>query len=229
MPSTHRPKLFALCALAYLVCVVFFPVVTFEFIESDVSNHVVHNPYIRGLTAENLWHIFTSRCLTSYYPVRTLTYAADYQVWGLDPTGFKLTNGLIHLAIVLLALWLVLRLFDHPISMVRSPGRYWDLAVATFSAGIFAVHPVVVEPVTWVAGREELLMTLGALGCIHFHLTARRLSDEGGKPRRATACWVAAAVCCAAACLSNAVAAVIPLLIVACDLLTLIEATLSSI
>ena len=44
---------------------------------------------------------------------------------------------------------------------------------------MFGVHPVVVEPVTWVSGREELLMVLGALGCIHFHITARRLAEHG--------------------------------------------------
>jgi len=80
---------------------------------------------------------------------------------------------------------------------------------------------VVVEPVAWVAGREELLMTLGALGCIHFHLTARRLEEAHRKRRAATACHALAALCCAFGCLSNAVAAVIPLLITAWDLITL--------
>ena len=215
------PTLLAAAALIYLVWAVFRPIPGFEFVDYDVDQQVTHNPHIRGLTTENLKHIFTSRCVLSYYPIRTLSFAVDYQLWGLDPGGFKLTNCLIHLANVLLVFWLVLRLFGHPISTAKSPGRFWDLAVATFSAGIFAVHPVVVEPVTWVAGREELLMTLGALGCIHFYLTARRLSEKGGKTPRATACFFAAAVCCAAACLSNAVAAVIPALIVAYDVLTL--------
>ena len=215
------PILLAVAASVYLVFAVFWPILGFEFVDLDVDQQVTHNPHIRGLTTENLKHIFTSRCVLSYYPIRTLSFAVDYQLWGLDPGGFKLTNCLIHLANVLLVFWLVLRLFGHPISTAKSPGRFWDLAVATFSAGIFAVHPVVVEPVTWVAGREELLMTLGALGCIHFYLTARRLSEKGGKTPRATACFFAAAVCCAAACLSNAVAAVIPALIVAYDVLTL--------
>ena len=215
------PTLIAAASLICLVAVVFRPILGFEFVDYDVDRQVVDNPHIRGLTAENLKHIFTSRCVRSYYPVRTLSFALDYRFWGLNPGGFKLTNGLIHLSNVLLVFWLILRLSDHPILTERSAGGYWDLAVATFSAGVFAVHPVVVEPVTWVAGREELLMTLGALGCIHFHLTARRLSATGGKNARATACFLASTACCAAACLSNAVAAVIPLLIVAFDLLTL--------
>lgn len=221
-PATSRwLTLLAACALAYLVCVVFSPIVIggYEFVESEVILTVVQNPYIRGLTGENLKYIFTSRCITSYYPIRTLTYAVDCQVWGLNPTGFKLTNGLIHLANVLLVFWLILRFVRSWSSADRSPKAWWDVSVAALPAGIFAVHPVVVEPVVWVAGREELLMTLGALGCIHFHLTARRLGRDGGRLPWIVACHVAAALCCAVACLSNAVAAVIPLLIVALDVL----------
>ena len=96
----------------------------------------------------------------------------------------------------------------------------WEVFLSAVAAGLFAVHPLVVEPVAWVAGREELLMTLGVLGCLHFHLTARRASADGRR-RRAVAGHVAAALCCVAACLSNAVAAVIPLIVTAFDLLTL--------
>jgi len=217
---TRWPMLLAICALAYLVSVVFWPMLDFRFVESDVLAHVVNNRHIRGLTAENLKHIFTSRCITSYYPVRTLTYALDYQFWGLNPAGFKLTGGLIHLANVLLVFWLVLRLVRQEAKTDGYSMAWWDVFAAAFSAGLFAVHPVVVEPVVWVAGREELLMTLGALGCVHFHLGALRFSQDGGRPRSALACHLAAALSCAAACLSNTVAAVIPLLILAWDLLT---------
>ncbi len=103
----------AATALALLTVAVFFPMVGFGFVDFDVHAHVTMNPHIRGLTAENLKHIFTSRCVTSYYPVRTLTFAIDHQIWGLHPGGFKLTNGLIHLGSVLLTFWLVLRIFGH--------------------------------------------------------------------------------------------------------------------
>lgn len=200
-----------------MVGVVFFPIVGFPFIASDSLLHVTENPSIRALTWENVKHILTSRCLTSYYPVRTLTLAIDYQIWGPTAGGFKLTNGLIHLANTYLVFWLILRLLRQWDTGVGSPKAWWDVAVAGVAAGLFAVHPVVVEPVAWVSGREELLTALGALGCVHFHLSARRWSREGGKPRRVLVLHLAAIFCCAAACLSNAVAAVIPLLVVACD------------
>ena len=214
----RRPRLVGVICLTCLVGFVFFPIVDFEFADLDVREHVICNPHVQGLTVENLGHIFTSRCIGSYYPVRSLSFAVDYHFAGLEPGRFKLTNGLIHLANVLLVYGLVLRLFRRQSSAVGTPGAWREVFFATFSAGVFAVHPVVVEPVTWVPGREELLMALGALGCIHFHLTARRL-DEDHRSAAAAACYAGAAFCCAVACLSSAVAAVIPMLIVAWDLL----------
>jgi tetratricopeptide (TPR) repeat protein len=211
----------ALAGLTLLVVGVFFPIVGFEFVDYDVPGQVVNNPHIRGLSFENLKHILTSRCVTSYYPVRTLTFALDYQLWELNAGGFKLTNGLIHLANVVLVFWLVLRLFTHPAAPFPSSSPRNDVRVAAFSAGIFAVHPVVVEPVAWVAGREELLMTLGALACVHLHFTARRLAEAGGAFRRVIIYHTLAALACAAACLSNAAGAVIPLIVTVWDLLTL--------
>ena len=91
------PILLGVIVLTYLVCAVFFPLLSFDFIDYDVGLQVTRNPHVWGLTGENLKHIFTSWCVSSYYPVRTLTFAVDYQLWGLNPGGVKLTNGLIHL------------------------------------------------------------------------------------------------------------------------------------
>ena len=221
LKSVRRPVLLGVIALAFLVVAVFLPILGFQFVYLDVRREVIDNPHIQGLTGENLKYILTSRCITSYYPVRTLTYAVDHQLWGLNPRGFKLTNGLIHLANVLLVFWLILRLCPNPAGTRISTKKWRDVSVAAFSAGVFAVHPVAVQPVTWVAGRAELLMTLGVLGCLHCHMTARHLGEIRGKVRPAVTWHAAAACCCAMAALSNAVAAVIPLLITVWDLLTL--------
>ena len=222
---TRWPTWLAAIAPACFVWVIFWPILGFEFTELDVPAQVLRNPYIRGLTGGNLQEIFSTwgngGTTYSYYPIRTLSYAIDHQFWGLSPAGFKLTNVLIHTANVLLVFWLVLRLFDRMDSAHRTPEPQRDVTVAAFAASLFAIHPAVVEPVAWVAGREELLMVLGALACLHFHVTARRLQERGGATRKAIACYVAAAVCCLAACLSNALAAVIPVLITTWDVLTL--------
>jgi hypothetical protein len=68
----------AVGALAVLVGAVFYPVIGFQFVDYDTYTQVLYNPHIKGLTTENLKHIFTSRCITSYYPIRTLTFAVDH-------------------------------------------------------------------------------------------------------------------------------------------------------
>lgn len=216
----------AVAILAGLVAVVLLPSVPFEFSEDmDVHEQLVNNAYIRQLKWENLQHILTAPCVTSYYPVRTMSYALDYQIWGLRPAGFRFTNGLLHLANVVLVFCLVLRLYRYPEAGL-GPNESWNVFWAAASAAVFAVHPVVVEPVAWIPGREELLMTLGALGCLHFHVSARRLGAQEGYGCAARAYHLCAALACAFACLSNAVGAIIPCLVTAWDVLTIPRLTL---
>lgn len=219
-PGTHLgAAVLAAIALMLLVLAVFLPILDFEFVKFDVYGQLIQNPTIRGLTLHNLKQIFTSRCITSYYPVRALSLAVDYQIWGMDPWGFKLTQILIHLANTLLVFGLASRLLRRSGKTQVQVVPFWSEWAAFLPAGVFAVHPVMVEPVTWVAGREELLMTLGALGCIHFHLTARQTEEKRDKPLLAGFWHVLATLSCLIACWSNAVAAVIPLLITTWDLL----------
>ncbi len=192
----------------------------FDFIRYDVREQLLEDPHIQGLSFENLIQIFTTRRITSYYPIRTLSFAVDFQVWGQNPAGFKLTNGLIHLANVLLVFWLGIRLLGSPFAVEQANSR-WAAVCAGLAAAVYAVHPVVVEPVVWIAGREELLMALGALGCLHFHLAARELGEGPEQSKQVDARYVGSAICCAFACLSNAVAAILPMLIVVWDLLML--------
>lgn len=215
------PTLVAALVLAGLVALVFYPILGFEFINLDVDSSVINNPYIRGFSSANVWHILTTPCLESYYPVRTLTYALDYSIWGLNPKGFKLTNSLIHLTNVLLLAWLVHRLVGDSAAQEESRHLWREALVATFAAGVFAIHPVVVQSVAWVPGREELLMTLGALACIHFHLSARQAAAAGSRPAAVRAWHALAAVSCLVACLSNVVGIVVPAFVVVWDWLSL--------
>lgn len=81
----------------------------------------------------------------SYRPIVTLTYFLDYSVWRLNPSGYHLTNILIHSAnIVLLYLFLL------SLSL--------DRKIAFFSALLFAVHPVQAEAVNAISFREDLLV-----------------------------------------------------------------------
>ena len=79
-----------------------------------------------------------------YRPLQTLTYLLDYQLWGLRPWGFHLTNMLLHAgtAVLLYRLGLV---------VLR------DARAALAGALLFAVHPIHTEAVTYVSGRSDPL------------------------------------------------------------------------
>lgn len=225
------PVLLAAAMLVGLIAVVFIPALGFEFVDFDTYEQVVENPDIRSLAPENLKRMLTTRGFigdrpASFYPVRTLTYALDYRMWGLKAGGFKLTNILIHSANTLLVFWLVLRLVSQEgnrrllANKPEAASTVPDIvgALAGCCAAVFAIHPVVVEPVIWVPGREELLMTFGALGTIHFHISARRTRARGGSRARVLGYHAGAVLCCAFACLSNAVGVVIAPIVLAWDL-----------
>jgi Tfp pilus assembly protein PilF len=88
--------------------------------------------------------------LTLYRPVRWITYALEYSVWGLNPVGFHLTNLLIHVACTLLV-------YLFASAFLRSG------TASLFAALLFALHPVHTEAVNNVANRPDLLATLFVL------------------------------------------------------------------
>lgn len=79
-----------------------------------------------------------------YRPLRTASFAIDYALFGLKPFGYHVVNIILHMASTVSLYFIVLGLFN-------------IAGVAFLSALLFAVHPVHVEAVTWIASRADLL------------------------------------------------------------------------
>jgi tetratricopeptide (TPR) repeat protein len=147
----------AVCGFLLLaVAVVFGPAVRHGFVGFDDDTYVCRNPHLaQGLTADGLTWAFTTRHAGNWHPLTWLSHLLDYQLYGLRPGGHHLTNVLLH-AVVAAMLFLVLW---------RMTGDCWP---AAFVAAVFAVHPLRVESVAWVAERKDVLcglffmLTLGA-------------------------------------------------------------------
>ncbi|MBN1676522.1 MAG: tetratricopeptide repeat protein [Kiritimatiellae bacterium] len=203
--------------LVLLVLGVFLQTVRYAFTNYDENFQVVDNPLIRSLAPANMARIFSRFSLTNYYPVRVLSFAVDYAVWGLDPSGYHLTNVLVHAANVwllwLLAAGLLASRAPDARTGAAASGPGWAAACAFCGAGLFAVHPVVVEPVAWVGGREELLMLLFGLLCLHAH----RKALAAGAAARAWRWRALAVLACVLSCLSNVVGAIVPAIVLAHD------------
>jgi hypothetical protein len=140
-----------------------------EFVYDDL-HQVLRNPLIqqpelygRALTTD-VW-AFRSNTLESssnyYRPTFTAYNILCYQLFGLQPAGWKVANILLHAAVTVLLFGLLRRLG------VR-------LGTAFATCLIFAVHPIHVESVVWIAGSPDLLMSFFLLLATFAYLKARR-------------------------------------------------------
>lgn len=134
--------------LILLTLAAFWQVLGCQFITNyDDQDYVTKNPFItKGLGLGSLTWAFTTFRLGNWHPLTWLSYIADYQMYGLSPSGYHLTSLLFHIANALI-LFLLLS---------RMTGAVWKSA---FVAALFAVHPLHVESVAWVAERKDVLST----------------------------------------------------------------------
>jgi tetratricopeptide (TPR) repeat protein len=152
-----RWTVFGVCIfLAAIVWLVFGQTLHFGFVNYDDDEYVTENPeVIRGLTFKGIVWAFTHVHSANWHPLTWISHMLDCQFYGLNAGGHHLTNILLHTTATIL-LFLVLR---------QMTGFLWRSA---FVAAVFAIHPLRVESVAWVAERKDVLsgvffmLTLGA-------------------------------------------------------------------
>ena len=126
---------------------VFWPVVHHEFVNYDDNCYVVQNPQVQaGLTWQGLAWAFgrLHGDHTYYHPLTWVSHMVDCQLFGLKPAGHHLVNLLFHILNSLLV-FLVFK---------RMTGAFWRSAAL---ASLFALHPLQVDTVAWIAERKNLL------------------------------------------------------------------------
>jgi Tfp pilus assembly protein PilF len=132
-------------ALAALTVTVFWKVFELPFISYDDPDYVTENSSVRkGLTLESAAWAIRSVQAANWFPVTWLSHMLDVSLFGLDPFGHHAMNLALHACNVVLLFLLFSRL----------TGEVWRSA---FAAAFFAVHPLRVESVAWVAERKDVL------------------------------------------------------------------------
>jgi protein O-mannosyl-transferase len=146
----EKPLLLAaLLLLATLL--LYSPVAHHSFLRFDDGAYVTDNPHVNtGLTASNTLWAFTAFHEANWHPVTWISHMADCQLFGLNSGSHHLVNVLLHAANVLLLFFL----------LQRATGAVWRSFLV---CALFAVHPLNVETVAWVAQRKTLLCTLFSL------------------------------------------------------------------
>ncbi len=134
--------------LALVIWMTFWRVMQCQFLNYDDSFLVIENRHVfTGLTLANIQWAFTHSVLGNWHPVTMLSHMLDCTWFGLNPSMHHFTNLLIHTANTLV-LFFLLR---------DATGNIWRSAAV---AVLFAIHPLRVESVAWVAERKDVLSTL---------------------------------------------------------------------
>ena len=173
-PWTHdrppsRIQQFALALiLALAVVAVYYPVHWQPFANYDDADYVSDNVHVRsGLSWTTVQWAMTARDAANWHPVTWISHALDVQLFGVTPSGPHDVNVLLHIVNALLLFWVLRRATGYV-------GRSWMVAA------LFALHPLNVESVAWIAERKNLLSVLFFL----LALDAYRRYVEKRRPAR---------------------------------------------
>jgi len=140
-------RLVLLIVLASATLMVYSPVKQHPFINLDDQPYVVHNRNIQQLNWETVKWSFTTFRAANWHPLTWLSHSVDYHFFSLNAGRHHEMNLLLH-AINAMLLFCVLS------RATGSAGRSFVVA------GLFALHPINVETVAWIAERKNLLSML---------------------------------------------------------------------
>ena len=137
--------------LILAILVAYVRIINCDFVGFDDRLYVTKNSRVQtGLAAEGLVWAFTTFHAANWHPLTWLSHMLDCQLYGLNPMGHHWTSLLLHIANTLLLFFI----------LQQMTGAIWRSA---FVAALFALHPLHVESVAWVAERKDVLSTFFGL------------------------------------------------------------------
>lgn len=172
----RRGDWLAAAGLALLVIALYARTMSYEYVRIDDWPYVLENPHVTGgLSWETVRWAFTTSYASNYHPLTWLSHALDSELFGTKPGPAHAVNMLLHAANSVL-LFLAFR---------RLTTALW---ASLFVATAFAIHPLRVESVAWIAERKDLLAgffwMIALLGYERYARTSGRGSYNGSPPGR---------------------------------------------
>jgi len=190
MPQVFRSRLFLGACIVLAVTLCYIPAMRAGFVWDD-DLLVTENALVKG--ADSLPYIWASGASTDYTPLTITAFWLQWRLWGDNPAGYHLVNILLH-ALSALLLWRVL-------ARLAIPGAW-------LGALLFAIHPVNVASVAWIAELKNALSLPFYLGAIASFL---RLLEN-----RKVSAFGLALIAAACAFLSKGSTVILPLVLLLC-------------
>jgi len=186
--DSKTPALPVALIAAGICFVVFLRALACDFINWDDTDYLLNNQIFRTLDLDMVVRAFTTIPINYWIPLTWISYAVDYHFWGMNPTGYHLTNIIIHAANVALLVALADRLlrwrpeFLAGVTVVGDSDsgqrlRYGGLLL--FVALLWGIHPARVESVAWATERKDVLNGLFLLGSLHYYLQYSWAKTQG--------------------------------------------------
>ena len=142
------PQLVYILAISVLTLIAYAQQWNHEFINFDDGTYVSENPHVRsGLTLNNMLWAFSRNSVqgsANWHPLTWWSLMLDAEVYGDFAGGFRMTNLVLHLASTVL----LLRILTITTQQTHA---------SAFVATVFAIHPLHVESVAWIAERKDTL------------------------------------------------------------------------
>jgi protein O-mannosyl-transferase len=194
--NAPRTAVFISLGLIAMVVALYAPAARFDFLNYDDPDYVANAHVIQGLTMANVAWAFTSGSAANWFPLTWISHMIDRSLFGGAAGLHHLMNVALHaLATVLLFA-----------AMKRMTGAIWRSA---FVALIFAVHPLHIESVAWVAERKDVL------SAVFFFATIWAYVYYVERPSAARYGMVTLALCCAL--MSKPTTVTLPIVLVLLD------------
>jgi tetratricopeptide (TPR) repeat protein len=170
--SHEKPPTLLIClGLALAVLAAYAPVWNCDYVGYDDPVYVTANPAAQqGVNWESIRWAFTNTHAGLWHPLTWISFLVDYQLYGMNPVGRHATSLFLHLANSVFLFVLLRRMTNAP----------WPSAL---TAAFFALHPLHVESVAWIAERKDVLSTFFWMPAVWFYVRYTEEGTEEGSKR----------------------------------------------
>lgn len=143
----QKNSILVVLILILLILAVYWPVQNYGFLNFDDDVYITKNSYVQsGITLDGLYWAFSTKYFGLWNPLIWISFMIEYHLFGFNAGGYHWTNVIFHIFNTILLFFLFRNL----------TGAVWRSA---FVAALFAIHPINVESVAWIAERKNVLST----------------------------------------------------------------------